>query len=377
MSGSIGRRIGLAVMAASAAASASAQPYGYGDYRYPPRPYAPPAAPAPDAYPQAPRGYAAQPSASQPYDARPYDTRPYAPQAYCCVLQEGTAVAVQMAEAVRTRDVKAGDVFAIRLAAPVIVDGQVVLPAGTPGEGHVVQASGAGLGGKGAKLVVSADYLEVGNGRVPLGGMQLTGTGRDHSTAADLASLGGWISFPLGFVGFAVTGGEIEIPEGTNAGAKVSRTVNLKPLGAAGRQDYAQAQAVFGQPEPSRGWVQVSPPPRGMAQVVFFRARTFGGVGWFNVREHGEALGKLNNGAYFAVVLPPGVHDFSATSEPEFKDHLTLKLDAGETYYVEGIMTHGVLIGAANLTPSDKAHFDAASGELQAATPPAGARIAG
>ncbi len=340
----LGKRFGLAALAAFAAASASAQPYGY--------------SPAPSPY--------TNPS------------QPYAPQVYCCVLPEGTAVAVQLPDAVSTHRAEAGDRFPIRLGAPVIVDGQVVLPAGTPGFGHVVQASRPGLGGKGAKLVVSADELTVGGGTVPLGGMQLTGTGRDHTTVADLASLGGWISLPLGFVGFAVTGGEIEIPAGTNAAAKVARTVDLRPLGAATRQDYDRIAAVFGQPQPSRGWIEVPPPPRGMAQVVFFRAKSLAGVGqWFNVRENGQALGKLTNGAYFAVILPPGQHDFSATSEPEFKDHLTLKVDAGETYYVEGLMTHGVVIGVADLTPSDKAHFDAVSGALQAATPPDGSRIAG
>jgi hypothetical protein len=341
-------RIGLTALAAFAAASASAQPYGYG----PPAPYA--------------------------NQGQPFNSQPYAPQPYCCVLPEGTAVAVQLVDAVGTEQAKAGDHLPIRVAAPVIVDGQVVLPAGTPGSGHVVQASGAGFGGKGAKLVVSADYITVGGGQVPLGGLQLTGTGKDHSTAADLASLGGWISLPLGFVGFAVTGGEIEIPAGTNAAAKVARTVDLRPLGAATREDYDKVQAVFGQAQQSRGWIAVPPPPRGMGQVVFFREKSLAGFGqWFNVRENGQALGKLTNGAYFVVVLPPGQHSFSATSEPEFKDHLTLKIDAGETYYVEGLMTHGVVIGVADLTPSDKAHFDAVSGALQAAVPPEGSRIAG
>jgi hypothetical protein len=310
--------------------------------------------------------------------AQPYAPYGYPNQPYCCVLQEGTAVAVQLVDAVRTEDAKAGDRFAIRLAAPVIVDGQVVLPAGTPGEGHVVQASGPGLGGKGAKLVVSADYITVGGGTVPLGGLQLTGTGKDHTTAANVASLGGWFSLPLGFVGFAVTGGEIEIPAGTNAAAKVAHTTNLRPLGAASRQDYELVQAVFGQPQQSKGWIQVPAPPRGMGQVVFFRARSLGGFGqWFNVRENGQALGKLTNGAYFVVILPPGQHSFSASSEPEFKDHLTLKIDPGETYYVEGLMTHGVVIGVADLTPSDKTRFDAVSGKLEAAAPPEGSRVAG
>ena len=79
---------------------------------------------------------------------------------------------------------------------------------------------------------------------------------------------------------------------------------------------WPHAQAVFGQAQESRGWIEVPPPPRGMGQVVFFRAKSLGGFGqWFNVREDGQALGKLTNGAYFVVILPPGEHSFSATSD--------------------------------------------------------------
>jgi hypothetical protein len=219
--------------------------------------------------------------------------------------------------------------------------------------------------------VVSADWLALSNGSVSLQGMQLTGTGKDRSMAADLASLGGWFSMPLGFVGFAVPGGDIEIPAGTNAAAQLAQTLTLQPLSAATRQDYDQVQAVFGQPEATRGRIALPAPPAGMGQVVFFRDKTWSGAGqWFSVREHGEALGKLTNGAFFVVAVPPGEHSFSASSEPEFKDHLTLKVDPGQTYYVEGVMTHGVVIGVADLTPSDKARFDALSGALTAAATP-------
>lgn len=358
---------GFAVLATLASGAASAQTYGY-----PGQPYA-------NAYGAEP--YRSPQPYAQPYPSQSYSPQPYAPspaqgyaQPACCVVPAGTEVAIELAEAVGTRDRKAGDTFAIRLAAPLIVAGQVAIPAGTPGVGHVVQASGAGLGGKAAKLVVSADYLTVKGGTVPLQGVHLTGTGKDHTLAADVASLGGWISLPLGFVGFAVTGGDIEIPAGTAASAKVAKAVNLVPLGAATSQDYQTVQAVFGQPQTSHGWWNIPPPPPGLGQVVFFRAKTAAGFGlWFNVRENGQALGKLSNGAYFIVRLTPGEHSFSASLEPEFKDHLTLKVDPGETYYVEGITTHGAVVGAADLTPSDKAHFDAVSSQLQAtAAQPAG-----
>jgi hypothetical protein len=66
--------------------------------------------------------------------------------------------------------------------------------------------------------------------------------------------------------------------------------------------------------------------------------------------------------------MTPGEHHFTAATEPEFKDKLTLKIDPGETYFVEGGLTKGVIIGVANLTPSDKARFDALSGELKMET---------
>lgn len=353
-------RSGLGALIVLMAGAAAAQPYGYPASPYPTSPYGNQAYARPYGY-QAYRAPAPQ----------SYSPQPYAPQSYqpsCCLVSAGTEVAVELLDKIAARDRKAGDVFAIRLAAPLIIDGQVAIPAGTPGMGHVVQASGPGLGGKGAKLVVSADYLSVKGGTIPLQGVQLTGTGKDHTVAADLASLGGWISMPLGFVGFAVTGDDIEIPAGTAAGAKVARDVNLKPLGAATREDYALVKAVFGDPaQASRGWLAIPPPPAGLGQVVFFRAKTAAGFGlWFNVREHDQALGKLSNGAYFIARLKPGEHQFSASLEPEFKDHLTLKVDPGETYYVEGITTHGAVLGAADLVPSDKAHFDAVSHDLEA-----------
>jgi hypothetical protein len=69
---------------------------------------------------------------------------------------------------------KAGDTFALRLAAPLVVDGMVVLPAGTRGEGEVIESDGPGIGGKAAKMVLAAKYLDVRHGRVPLDALQLS-----------------------------------------------------------------------------------------------------------------------------------------------------------------------------------------------------------
>ena len=111
--------------------------------------------------------------------------------------------------------------------------------------------------------------------------------------------------------------------------------------------------------------------------MVFFRAKSLLGAGqWFRVREAGRPLGKLTNGAYFFQVATPGVHTYSASLEPELKDHLTLKVDPGETYFVEGALTGGLVIGAANLAPSSRDRFNAAATrglKLASASEPSGA----
>jgi hypothetical protein len=280
----------------------------------------------------------------------------------------GTPVAVELVAPLSTADAQTGDLFKLRLAAPVIVDDQIVIPAGAEGVGQVVQSSGPGIGGKGAKLVVSAESLTVFGGAIKLQAMQLTATGKDHSAASGALGLAGLAFMPLGIVGIALTGGDIEIPAGTVAAAKTGESVTLRPYRRASAQDYQRVRAVFGAPPATRGWIDIAPPPAGLGQVVFYRPKSVLNVQWFNVRENGEALGKLTNGAYFVTGLTPGVHSFTAKSEPELKDHLNLKIAPGETYYVEATMTHGLVLGAAELVPSEKARFDAVSGDLQHAT---------
>ena len=102
---------------------------------------------------------------------------------------------------------------------------------------------------------------------------------------------------------------------------------------------------------------------------MFFRPKSLLGTGqWFKVRENGEALGTLNNGAYFVQVTDPGRHTYTAKLEPEFKDKLILQVDPGATYYVEGSLTKAILVSAADLTPSDEATFEKAAGHLTLAT---------
>jgi len=291
--------------------------------------------------------------------------------AACCRAPAGTLVQVELAEPVGTLSYKTGATFALRLAAPLIVNGRIVLRAGTPGVGDIVESSKAGMGGKPAKLVLAARYLQKGGVHVPLEGLQLAAGGRNNGTAASAVGLTGLIFGPLGFVGLAVSGGDVTFPAGTKATAKLAADVALPSLGLATRAQIAAAAATArAAAEAPAGAIAIPPPPSGQGQVVFFRRKSvLGTAQWFKVREGGQALGKLTNGAYFVQVTTPGTHTYTSVYEPEFKDHLTLQIDAGETYFVEGAITKALIVGQADLSPSSRAAFDKASKDLKPAPP--------
>lgn len=288
----------------------------------------------------------------------------------CCHVAAGTPVEVELVDRVSTKTAHTGDTFALRLAAPLIVDGQVVLRAGAPGVGEVVEATRRGMGGKGAKLVLAARYVGLGQARAQLQGLQLAAGGHDNTTAAQVVGLSGIAFGPLGLIGLAVPGGNVTFAAGTRAIAAVSTDVELLPLRLATRGELLAANdAVSAQDaDAANGAIDIAPPPAGEGQIVFFRRKSLLGAGqWFKVRENGAALGKLNNGAYFVDVTDPGRHTFTATMEPELKDHLTLEVAPGQTYFVEGTLTKALVVGAADLTPSDRATFDHVSAKLKAA----------
>lgn len=112
----------------------------------------------------------------------------------------------------------------------------------------------------------------------------------------------------------------------------------------------------------------VSAPPEGKGQIVFFREKKFAGAAInYKVREGEEELGKLSSGSYFVHVAEPGAHEYTVHSEA--KDILNLEVEAGETYYVIGGITMGILAGRPNLSPSDQATFDGMAGKLKPAKP--------
>lgn len=135
----------------------------------------------------------------------------------CQQLCAGQPLELELLEAVSSGQHKNGDRFALRLAAPLLADGAEVIPAGTTGIGEVIHASPSRAGGKPGELLLAARHLEFSGRLVPLRAMKLSARGKDQVNAS-LA-----VSVVTGPFGLFVRGGEIEIPAGTRAQAKLAQ----------------------------------------------------------------------------------------------------------------------------------------------------------
>ena len=129
--------------------------------------------------------------------------------AMCPLIPAMTEVQIQVAEPLRSKKARSGDRFRIALAADLTIDGKVVLPAGIPGIGEVIEAKHPKVGKQDpGELILAARYLDLGAKRLPLRSFHLFAVG---------ATLGGYTPY-----GVMEGGANVEIPAGTVASAKVA-----------------------------------------------------------------------------------------------------------------------------------------------------------
>lgn len=164
---------------------------------------------------QPPPAPSTAPSAEQP---------PAAP--VCCVIPAGTPVVIELVNEISSNGVVRGDMFPLRLVEPVEIDGHVLMPRGARGMGEVIDAAKAGMGGKPGELLVAARYIKVGDVQVPIRGMKLSGHGENNSKDAQTAVL------IVGVGGMFIRGGDLVMPAGSRASAKVARDTPLPPPAA-------------------------------------------------------------------------------------------------------------------------------------------------
>jgi hypothetical protein len=135
-----------------------------------------------------------------------------------------TPVLVRIDEAISSNKNKPGDRFRISVPEDVRVDGIVVIPAGSAGEGEVIHAAKSGAGGKAGELILAARYVRVGEVVVRLRSFTLGVVGKDHSADALATSL---IAGPFAMF---VHGGVVIVPPDTRG---LARTASPSQLPAA------------------------------------------------------------------------------------------------------------------------------------------------
>lgn len=144
------------------------------------------------------------------------------------VLRAGTPITVRLLEEVTTKDkaARVGQRIKMEVAAPVEVNGVVVIPAGSPAEGEVVSVRNKGMWGKSGRLEARVLYTRV-NGRQ----IRLTGTFDDKGVTGTAGVIGAVALAPI--VGFFVTGTSAVLPMGGEVPVFVDEDVQLAMVAAA------------------------------------------------------------------------------------------------------------------------------------------------
>jgi hypothetical protein len=152
---------------------------------------------------------------------------------HCVTIPALTPVSVEILTPLGSKTSRTGDTFPIRLAQPIIIGDGEVVPAGAMGVGEVIHAKKSGGMGAAGELVLAARYVEVSGRRLTLRSLNLALAGSSRIGAVDAlnaASAAG--PLPIGLIGFFIAGGQVVVPQGTVAQAKIRDSITLpdKPL---------------------------------------------------------------------------------------------------------------------------------------------------
>lgn len=265
------------------------------------------------------------------------------------LLPVGTDVPLELAEAVDADRHNPGDVVCLRVAADVLVEGKVVVAAGTPVRGEVIHAAQQGWGGRPAELVLTPRFIETASGPVPVHAA-FAMSGEDHSKGATFGmALGGVLGAALA----AKAGsGTLVVPAGTRMVAQVTSGEPLParaPTSTLLRLPDVNSP-VIGKPAPGKG------------QVVMFHSTRFVGSGaGYLVRENNTDVGGVDSGTFMVFSVEPGVHVYEGG---KVRDPVTFEVAAGEVYYLTGSTVSSYPFPIANLMPASAEAFAAVRSEL-------------
>jgi hypothetical protein len=189
------------------------------------------------------------PAAAEPAAPAPAPTPRPTPTPHPRVVAAGTALPIVLKEGLTTKTAKPEDRVVAELAEDVVVDGDVLLPAGSEVSGHVVTALRSGRVKGKARLVVSFDQVRADGKtfRIDATGFDVTAgssRGKDAKIAGGAAAggavigaiadggegavKGGLIGGALGGAAVLATRGqEVELPAGSRYQIELRKSLRL------------------------------------------------------------------------------------------------------------------------------------------------------
>lgn len=153
-----------------------------------------------------------------------------APVTTGAVLRTGTEVPLKLSEMLTTKGkvLKAGQRVHLEVAEPVLVNGVVVIPAGSPAMGEITEVRNKGMWGKSGHFAGRVLYTTV-NGRQ----LRLTGVFDDKGTAGGVGAVAASaVLIPV--AGFFMTGTSAKLEMGTPVKGFMDEDVQLVMPAAAG-----------------------------------------------------------------------------------------------------------------------------------------------
>jgi hypothetical protein len=153
----------------------------------------------------------------------------------------GTSVGVKVVDPISSSSANVGDVFQIKAAQDVVVDGWIVIPKDSPGQGEVMTVDRAGSHGHAGSLGLQFDWVySADGGKIRLSNVKSSTQGQGSGGASSTATIASYVLLgPIGlFTHNFVKGKDVTIDSTRTIMIYVDSTVHVatkqKPAPATG-----------------------------------------------------------------------------------------------------------------------------------------------
>lgn len=137
------------------------------------------------------------------------------------ILKGGTPVVFATLNDLSSKDVQTGNLVDLQVVSNVVVDGEVVIPAGTIAKGQVSKAIKSSALGKGGELTIIINSINAVDGSlIPLSGATLSAAGKDRVALSIICGI-------CTLFGFLIHGSQAEIPIGSQVQASVMNNTSI------------------------------------------------------------------------------------------------------------------------------------------------------